>query len=37
MLPMTWNGGISEKFRLRNPIAVVIDVRKTGHMFSSRE
>ena len=36
MLPMTRNGGMSTKFRLRNPIAVVNEVRKTGHMFTRR-
>ena len=35
MLPMTRNGGISEKLRLRKPIAVVSDVRKTGQMLNS--
>ena len=37
MLPMTRNGGMSAKFRLRKPIAVVSEVRKTGHTLTSME
>ena len=37
MLPMTWNGGMSAKFRLRNPMAVVSDVRNTGQVLVSSE
>ena len=37
MLPITLNGGISAKFRLRKPIAVVSDVRKTGHRLTRSE
>ncbi len=36
MLPRSWNGGASEKFRLRKPIAVVRLVRKTGGMLMRR-
>ena len=34
MLPMTRKGGMSAKFRLRNPIAVVSEVRKTGQILT---
>ena len=34
---MTLNGGISAKLRLKKPIAVVSEVRNTGHALISRE
>ena len=37
MLPMIRKGGISEKFRLRKPIAVVSEVRNTGHTLTFTE
>jgi len=33
MFPKCQNGGLSEKFKLKKPIIVVIDVRKTGWKF----
>ncbi len=36
MLPISWNGGASEKLRLKKPIVVVRLVRNTGSVLTRR-